>query len=66
MTGIVLTVGSIGLVCAAGFGIATGLQWFHAIEIDPRKRKSEKPHKERSGSSHSDRINSLSKRLKES
>lgn len=35
---VILTFASVGLVCAAGIGISSGLRWFHEYEIDLSKR----------------------------
>lgn len=61
MTGIILTMGSAGLMCAAGLGLSTALKWFHSYDPDLSKKHRrdvslDDPHEEH--------INSIRKRIR--
>jgi hypothetical protein len=64
MTGILLTLGSVGVVCAAGVGVSAALQWFHTFEPDFSKKSKPRVSTALEGGAQSDRINHLSQRAK--
>ncbi|AMQ66503.1 hypothetical protein BH753_gp021 [Bacillus phage Shbh1] len=51
MTAIILTLGSVGIMCASGFCVSTALKWFHTYEVDvstlQKEREIKSPIKER-------------------
>lgn len=59
MSGIILTLGSVGILCASGFGLSTALKWFHSYEVEVPSKKGKK----RSGVAE-ERKDHLQRRLK--
>lgn len=75
MGSIVITLGGVSVLCAAGFGISTVFKWFHEYEVDVagRMRENRKqgrevsagPRRRRRGGAHSDRINHLHEEVRQ-
>lgn len=68
MTGIVVVVGGISMMCASGFVLTTALKWFHSYELDLGRTKNNKRESRAvstgRGAGHESRINQVQKRLR--
>lgn len=61
MAGLLLTVGSIGVMFASGIAVSTAMTFLHNFEIDVNKKDK---NKNLGGRRHDSKINDLSKRIK--
>ncbi len=70
MTGIVVVMGGISVMCASGFVLTTALKWFHSYEMDldeirkNKKRESRAASPSSRGVNHEPRLNQVQKRLR--
>lgn len=63
MTGLILTVGSIGVMIASGVAMSAAFKWLHEFEIGTGGKKSSKGRDMRGGFDH-DKFDNLGKGLK--
>lgn len=63
MTGIILTMASAGVMCAAGVGFSSMFKWFHSYEIDIDTSKKTRG-SVNSSHPHSERLKSLGEKIK--
>ena len=64
MGGILITLGSVGVLCASGVVVTTALRWFHMVEIDVSRGRKNKGGFGYTDSPHRDRLESINKRMK--
>lgn len=67
MFGVISVLGSIGLICASGVAISSGLRWFHSYELDitakMKESKKVETKKEAGGVDHELRMENLHRRI---
>lgn len=67
MFGVLTVLGSVGLICASGVAISSGLKWFHTYEIDitakMKESKKAETKREVGGVDHELRMENLHRRI---